>query len=113
MAIIRYCGSEPKVNQCLKHLLLLVGYKRVFFYVFFFPSLHFIWSGSEMSTAKKWSCCVIVAWRSEGRLNEVFVFLSLARTNNRVHRAAEEPARAKVELRGVTTLFLIKLMTGQ
>lgn len=44
MAIIRYCGSEPKVNQCLKHLLLLVGYKQVFFYVFFFsiPSLHLV-----------------------------------------------------------------------
>lgn len=49
MAIIRYCGSEPKVNQCLKHLLLLVGYKQVFFYVFFFsiPSLHLVWIRNE------------------------------------------------------------------
>lgn len=27
MAIIRYCGSEPKVNQCLKHLLFLMDTK--------------------------------------------------------------------------------------
>lgn len=46
MAIIRQCSSEPKVNQCLKHLLLLLDTKS------FIPppSLHLVWI--KMSTAK-------------------------------------------------------------
>lgn len=51
MAIIRYCGSEPKVNQCLKHLTLLLDTKSFTFslYIFFLlaPSLHLGWIKNE------------------------------------------------------------------
>lgn len=44
MAIIRYCGSEPKVNQCLNNLFSCWIAKASFS-----PSVHFIWSASKTS----------------------------------------------------------------
>jgi len=74
MDIIRYCGSEPKVNQCLKHLPILDTKS----FIFCIPSLHLVWI--KMRTAEQ-SCCVIVAQK----LSECgFVFSSLAH-HNRVH----------------------------
>lgn len=75
MAIIRYCGSEPKVNQCLN-----ISFSCWRAKASFFPcSLYLVWIKNEHQTKHQTNSAAflfIFCVALGGSLNAVFVFLT-------------------------------------
>lgn len=98
MAIIRYSGSEPKVNQCLKHLILLLDTKS-----FIFPP--FTSFGLDQKWALQKSCCVIVCVALGGSQNAVLCSLLVGPQQSSSHaRTLAFVASQGLALRGYYTL---------